>query len=76
MKTEHKIILGSLILFGLQFGLSSCVADAEVGTGVYYGGHRAPWFHDDSWVDGHRWHGGARAVPNAGFYIHPPRGRR
>jgi hypothetical protein len=28
-------------------------------------------------MDGHRWQGGGqRVAPNAGIYIHPPRGRR
>ena len=77
MKPSRRIILGSFILFGLQIGLSSCVTDAYVGTGVYYGGRRDPWFRDDPWMDGHRWYGGGpRVDTNAGIYIHPPRGRR
>ena len=74
MKPTRKILLGSLILAGLQFGLSSCVTDAYVGTGVYYGPYRGPWFRDDPWVDGHRWYREDRA-PAGGvdIYIHPPR---
>ena len=72
MKPTRKILLGSLILVGLQIGLSSCVTDDS----VYYGPHRDPWFRDDSWVDGHRWYGGPRANTNVQVYIHPPRGRR
>jgi len=76
MKPTHKILLGLVAMFGLQLGLSSCVTDAYVGTGVYYGEHRDPWFRDDTWLDGHRWYGGARAEHNGGIYLHPPRGRR
>ena len=76
MKPTRKILLGSLILAGLQFGLISCVTDGSVATGVYYGPQRDPWFRDDSWVDGHRWYGGPRVEPSVGIYIHPPRGRR
>ena len=71
MKPTRKILLGSLILAGLQFGLSSCVTDGYVGTGVYYGPHRDPWFHDDPWMDGHRWYGGPPVQTE--IYIHPPR---
>ena len=77
MKPTYKILFGSFVLVGLQLGLSSCVTDAYVGTGVYYGGQRDPWFRDDPWVDGHRWYGGEpRGNANVGVYIHPPRGRR
>ncbi len=72
MKPTRKILLGSLVLAGLQIGLISCVTDGS----VYYGPHRDPWFHDDSWVDGQRWYGGARPNTNVEVYIHPPRGRR
>jgi hypothetical protein len=48
-----------------------------VGTGVYYGPQRDPWFRDDPWMDGHRWYGGEpRGNANVGIYIHPPRDRR
>jgi hypothetical protein len=76
MKSTRKILLGSLILAGLQFGLSSCVTDGYVGTGVYYGPQGGPWFRDDTWVDGHRWYGGPPIQANIGIEIHPPRGRR
>jgi len=76
MKSTRKILLGGLVLLGLQLGLSSCVTGIDVGTGVYYGPHRDPWFRDDPWMDGHRWYGGDR-YPNGGgqgdIYIHPPR---
>ena len=59
MKPHRKTLLASLLLAGgLQFGLSSCATDGYVGTGVYYGPQRDPWFRDDAWVDGHRWYGG------------------
>ena len=74
MKSPRKIFLGALVFAGLQFVLSSCVSDGYVGTGVYYGPHRDPWFRDDAWVDGHGWYGGPQV--DVGVYIHPPRGRR
>ncbi len=73
MKTMRKKILGALLLAGLQFGLISCVTDAYVGTGVYYGPRRDPWFRDDPWMDGHRWYGEPRGGANVGIYIYPPR---
>ena len=76
MKPNRKILLASLILAGLQFGLNSCVTDGYVGTGVYYGPQRDPWFHDGAWMDGHRWYGGPPVQPEIGIYIHPPRPRR
>jgi hypothetical protein len=76
MKPTRKILLGSFILAGLQFGLSSCLTGGYVGTGVYYGPQRDPWFRDDPWVDGHRWYGEPRGNANVEVYIHPPRDRR
>ena len=78
MKSTRKIFLGFLVLGGLQFGLSSCVTGGYVGvgTGVYYGPERDPWFRDDPWMDGHRWYGGGRYPQRGGnvdIYIHPPR---
>ena len=70
MKHLPKIFLGAVLLSGLSFTTSGCVAD--VGGGVYYGPHRDPWFHDDVWVDGRsHWYGGGggRTV----VYISPPR---
>ena len=76
MKPTRKTLFAVLLLVGLQFALSSCVTDAYVGTGVYYGPRRDPWFRDDPWMDGHRWYRGDR-YPNGGgnvdIYIHPPR---
>jgi len=76
MKSTYKYLFGAVILLGVEICLSSCVTDAYVGTGVYYGGHRDPWFNDGPWVDGHRWYGGGRAEHRDGIYLHPPRGRR
>jgi hypothetical protein len=76
MKPTRKIFLGALILIGLQFALSSCLTGVDVGTGVYYGPRRDPWFHDDAWVDGHRWYGEPRGGASVGVYLYPPRGRR
>jgi len=79
MKLSRKFILGSFILVGLQFGLSSCVSDGYVETGVYYGPrhrYRDPWFRDDAWVDGQGWYRGNRAPSSGGsvdIYIAPPR---
>jgi hypothetical protein len=78
MKSTHKFFLGALLLVGVQFVLSSCVADGYVGvdSGVYYGPRRDPWFYDDPWMDGHRWYGEPRGNVDIGIYLHPPRGRR
>jgi hypothetical protein len=77
MKPFRKILLGSFVLVGLQFGLTSCVTDASVGVreGVYYGPGRDPWFRDDPWMDGHGWYRYPRDEVNVGIYIHPPRHR-
>jgi hypothetical protein len=73
MKSLHKILLGALLLSGLQFAFSGCVADGYVGESVYYGPDRGPWFHDGPWMDGRRgYHDGG----HVGVYIHPPRNRR
>jgi hypothetical protein len=72
MKTTYKIILGCLILSGLQFGLIGCVADVGVeggGGGVYYGG--GPWFNDGPWIGGGHW--GGRDRGGGGGYVHPHR---
>jgi hypothetical protein len=78
MKPASKILLGSLVLIGLQFGLSSCVSDGYVRSrdDVYYGPRRDPWFRDDPWVDGHRWYGERPAETSVGIYIYPPHYRR
>lgn len=76
MKSIRKVLFGSLLLGGLQFGLGGCVSDGYVGTGVYYGPHyRDPWFHDGPWMDGRRGNyyqrGGSRG--GGDVYISPPR---
>ena len=78
MKHFPKFLLGSLLLTGLQFASSGCVADGSVSTGVYYGpGYRDPWFRDDRWVDGNRGYRdrdrGDRRGGNVDVYISPPR---
>jgi hypothetical protein len=75
MKSTPKILLVALTLAGLPFGLSGCLTGGYigVGTGVYYGPHRDPWFRDDPWMDGQRWYGGSRFDTNIGIYLHPPR---
>jgi hypothetical protein len=73
MKPLHKILLGALLLSGLQFAFSGCVAGGSVGVseGVYYGpNYGGPWFHDGPWMDGRR---GYRDGGHVGVYIHPPR---
>jgi len=79
MKTTRTLLISSLILAGLQFGLSGCLVDPAVGVsaGVQYGPGRDPWFRDDRWVDGHRWKGDDRfrrdRGKNVDIYVHPPR---
>jgi hypothetical protein len=53
MKNIKKILLGTLILVGLQFGLFGCL----VGVGG--------WGHDGRWMDGG--HGGFHEVHPGGF---------
>jgi hypothetical protein len=71
MKTTRKILLGSLILIGLQFAWTGCVVPVG-GAGVIYGGN--PWFQDDVWLDGggRGWYGGN----GGGAYVHPNGGNR
>jgi hypothetical protein len=70
MKKIKNILLGALILLGLQFGLAGCVA--EVDGGGHYGG--GPWYHDGPWMDGGHWGGGPRG--GVGIDVHPPGFRR
>jgi hypothetical protein len=53
MKHIKKILLGALIVAGLQFGIG-CVADV---------GGPGPWYHDGPWMDGPRWGGGVYVHP-------------
>jgi len=73
MKPTRRLLLVSLVFAGLQFGLSSCVTDGSVRSGVYYGAHRDPWFRDDPWMDGNRGWGEPRGEASIGIYLHPPR---
>jgi hypothetical protein len=70
MKHTSKILLGSLILIGLEFGWTGCVGPGDGDVGVVYGG--GPWFSDGVWVDGggRGWYGGHRDAA----YAHPVRG--
>jgi hypothetical protein len=65
MKHLKKILLGTLVLFGLQWGLVGCL----VGVGPGGRGGGGVWFHDGPWMDGGR----------GGFAhgdVHPPGFRR
>ena len=75
MKPLSKILLGSLLLTGVQFALSGCVSDGSVSGAVYYGPHyRDPWFRDDPWTDGPRhYRREPRRVDSVDIYISPPR---
>lgn len=76
MKSFSKFLLGALLLSGLQFASSGCVADGYVSESVYYGPHRDPWFRDDPWMDGgRRWYRDEPVGPGVGIYIYPPRHR-
>jgi hypothetical protein len=69
MKHTRKILLSTLILIGLQFGLTACVGPGGGGAVVYGGG---PWFGDGVWIDG----GGRGWYGNGGGYVHPGGWRR
>jgi hypothetical protein len=60
MKDIKKIILGILLLVGLQFGLFGCFI--PVGG---RGGRGDNWSHDGRWMDGGR--GGFGEVHPGGF---------
>jgi len=70
MKNIKILLLGTLIVAGLPFGLGGCIAD--VGGRGYYRGD--PWYHDGPWMDGGGWGGGPRI--GVGIDIHPPGFRR
>jgi hypothetical protein len=63
MKNIQRILLASLVLFGLQVVLVGCLV------GVSDRGRGGPWFHDGPWMDGG--HGGGMHGD-----IHPPGYRR
>jgi hypothetical protein len=78
MKAFFKILLGLLLLSGVEFVLSGCVAEGGYvggGGGVYYGPENNLWFHDDLWIDGHRRGYWNRPDIGGRGYIHPPRVR-
>ena len=78
MKHLSKILLGCLLLTGLQFSFSGCASDGYVSTGVYYGPHyRDPWFHDDPWMHSrNNWYRSEpRSSVRTDIYISPPRVR-
>jgi len=68
MKTLRKILLGSLLLIGLQLAWTGCIVPGGGTGGVIYGGN--PWFRDDGWLDGggRGWYGGNGG---GGAYVHP-----
>jgi hypothetical protein len=55
MKNTKKILLITLVLFSLQFGLGGCIVD---GGGYYH--DEGPWYHDGPWLDGGGWGGERR----------------
>jgi hypothetical protein len=68
MKNIKKILLTTLVLFGLQYGLVGCLVGVRDRGGSRHRGD-GPWFQDGPWMDGGRggsWHGD----------IHPPGFRR
>jgi hypothetical protein len=72
MKSIRNILLGSLLLAGLQFGLGGCVSDGYVSTGVYYGPR--PWFHEGPWIEGRGGYYERDHYRGGGdVYISPPR---
>jgi hypothetical protein len=73
MKTIAKMLPGAALLAFLGLLLIGCVTEARVGTGVYYGPHREPWFHDDPWMNGPHWY---RQTEFNALYMDPPRYRR
>jgi len=57
MNHIKKLLLGTLILVGLQFGVAGCVGyvDGDRGGG---------WYHDGGWMDGGgHWGGGMEVHP-------------
>ena len=78
MKSIHKFFLRSFSVLILPLGFTGCFTEGYIGVnnGVYYGPHRDPWFHDDLWMDGHRWYGGPQIETSVGIYLHPPRHQR
>ncbi len=73
MKSVGKILLGLLLLAGSPFVLSGCLTGRDAGgdTGVYYSSERAPWLHEEPWMDGPRWYDRPQSEADVGIYIHP-----
>ena len=71
MKNIKKILLSTLVLFSLQFGLGGCVVD---GGGYYH--DDGPWYHDGPWLYGDGWGGDRRGGGHIDIDIHPPGFRR
>jgi hypothetical protein len=70
MKNIKKILLSTLVLFSLQFGLGGCIVD---GGGYYH--DEGPWYHDGPWLYGGGWGDGRRDDGPRGHVdidIHPP----
>jgi hypothetical protein len=75
MNPPKKILLITLVLFSLQFGLGGCIVD---GGGYYH--DEGPWYHDGPWLYGGGWGGEYRGgerrddEPRGHFDvdIHPP----
>lgn len=65
MKHARKILLGYLLVAGIEFIGAGCVAEVGDGGGVVYGPD--VWVHDDVWLNGggRGWYGGH------GGYVHP-----
>lgn len=63
MKTIKKILLGTLLLVGLQFGLIGCLVGGDGRRDV----HGGVWFHDGPWMDGGRGGFGHGEVHPPGF---------
>ena len=55
MKRIKKILLTTVIMAGLGFGLTACIGYVDDGPGYYRGGG---WYHDGPWMGGPRGYGG------------------
>jgi hypothetical protein len=69
MKHSKSIMLGIVLLAGLQLGIMTGCVGYVGARGGYYGGD--PWYHDGVWINGGGgWYG------HGGGYAHPYGGRR
>jgi hypothetical protein len=64
MNRFKKLIISSLLLLGIGFGLTACVGVVDDGPGYY---HHDGWYHDGPWM------GGPRGYVGVGVGIHPYR---